>query len=210
MTRDEAIALVHRGLGFRSDQTQNIIASLVKAQTMLEHGEELPWFIVSEDETLSLSSATQSVDLPANFIREVEDTGLNDFYVQDYSRLVKVDYDVGAAMYATATITSEFPRHYAIREASFYFWPAVSTDTTLVWSYYARQESLLSAAGNVWLDKVPYLLVAMAGKDLASDLRDISATQKFAADEQTWRRSYLNALAARQTANQPMSLGAAL
>jgi hypothetical protein len=208
MDRTAAIADVHRGIGFRADQTDNIIAALAKAQDELETGTSLPWFIISEDETITLAAGSGTFTLPTNFIREVEDEGLDSFANSDLSHLDRVDYDMALAQYGDSTYS--YPLVYALRKDSLQFFPVPVTELTLTWSYYARQDSLLSATTNAWLDRFPHLLIGMAGVDVASNLRDATAVAKFSKQVNDWRPLLIREMSAREMSNRRYAMGSAL
>lgn len=206
MTRDEAIAEIKRGIGYRSDKTDEIIAKLVMAQEEMERGKSLPWFLVSEDEDIEIAGGDPAVALPVNFIREVDDTGLDTFYHNDNIHLNKMDYSAALAKYQNVPFR-DYPSAYAIRKNTIVFFPTPDVDMTLTWSYYAKAASLSAAAGNAWLDNFPYLLIGKAGKAIAANLRDVNAVSYFADMERTWMPIYFNELAAREEANTVTAVG---
>ena len=69
MTRDEAVARIQEGLGFRSSLSSVIIARLKEEQRDLERGKTLPPFMLLEGQTLSLTASINFVALPATFLR---------------------------------------------------------------------------------------------------------------------------------------------
>lgn len=208
MNRAEAITEIQRGIGFRSDKQDEIISALAQAQELLEGGTSLPWFIISEDETINLVAENGTFTLPTNFIREVEETGEDSFSVNDLMYINKVDYTAAKSRFGLST--AGYPSCYALRRNSLVFFPAPDTDIEITWSYYAKQDSLSTASTNSWLDNIPYLLIGMAGKRVATQLRDMAAVSAFADMESTWAGNYLRKLTAREEANRQYALGSGL
>src|SRR5688572_12731232 len=73
MTRDEAVALIAFRLGDRTDLNDRIIAEMRLAQTELELGPTLPWFLLTEMATATLYEGDDTMALPADFLREVDE-----------------------------------------------------------------------------------------------------------------------------------------
>lgn len=182
MTKAEAIVEVQRMLGFRTDQSNNIVLSLQRAQRLLELGQSLPWFLIQEDETLGGLPDTGYVDLPMGFIREVEDepwyftsTG-TDNYVR---RLRKVAYDhmldLGRNA-VTDVADNEDDRgasyFYSIRKTQIFVRPIPTAIWSLRGSYYKAADSLGTENTNVWLTYAPEVLYGSAAMAMARDLRD--------------------------------------
>ena len=75
MTRDEAVAVLNEGTGFRATGhalTDYYIRRLRQAQKELEKGKTLPRFLVLENQTLTLASAAHTAALPTGFLRPVD------------------------------------------------------------------------------------------------------------------------------------------
>lgn len=106
MTRDEAVAQVQIGIGFRSDLTAKVQFMLLQAQIWAEKLPNLPWFLETEYETSTTAPTTtdgggntiyeERVQLPSNFLREKENERLQILRpgsdAQGYQDLVKRDH----------------------------------------------------------------------------------------------------------------------
>lgn len=209
MTRDEVVTEIKRGLGYRSDKTDEIISKLRLAQIELEKGKTLPWFLILEDEEMTLIAGDGTFILPSNFIREVEDQGFPGqlFLTRDVDVVhpKKLPYDQAYSIYAGAEEGT--PLVYSLRGSSLVFFPPPSEDITMFWSYYAKQDDLLTAATNGWTENAPDVLIGLAGMMIAGDLEHTSAQQKFAATYALASQSLFREIVARDEANMTYSLG---
>jgi len=211
MTMNEVIAEIQRGLGYRSDKTDEIKSKLRLAQDELERGKTLPWFIVNEDETISLTAGVSTWTLPNNFIREVDDFGApySTFTSDgDVITLKKIPYDVGYATYGGAD-PGEIVA-YSRRAGSLQFWPSPDEDTELTISYYAKQDNPATASTNAWSENAPELLIGLAGMKIAADLYDDRAMQKFTVMYAQAKDSLFKEIVAEDDANMQYSLGGLL
>lgn len=211
MTMNEVIAEIQRGLGYRSDKTDEIKSKLRLAQDELERGKTLPWFIVNEDETISLTAGVSTWTLPNNFIREVDDFGNPNSQFSsdgDIVNLKRLPYDVGYSTYGGADPGEVVA--YSKRGSSFVFWPTPDEDTELTISYYAHADDPSTAASNVWSENVPGLLIGLAGMMIAADLHDDAAQQKFAVQYAQAKDSLFKEIVADEDANMQFSLGGLL
>jgi len=80
MTRDEARTLVAARLGFRTDlnDTIDLELQLVQAEELEDDNEFKPWFLFTDytDATFVTTSGQDYVQLPSNFLLQIEDTFL--------------------------------------------------------------------------------------------------------------------------------------
>lgn len=207
MLRSTAVSRIQRGLGFRTDLEDECISALQEAQREFERARTLPWFLVEEDQTLSVTSGTQTVALPDGFLMEVEDDGLH--YTSTDAGLVyltKRPFDE-AKLYYRDTDAGE-PLSYSLRKASLYVFPEPDTNYTLTWSYFKAADVLTSDVENAWLENVPELLIAKAGLILAMDLENADSTKKFAAMFETWNNWLVREIARRESEAMPRRMGA--
>ena len=101
MQRDAFVDLLMNRLGARTSSTlrDKIISEMVFVQeNTLEGGDFLPWFLITNDDTLVSVASQEYINLPSDFIREWEDGG---FWVNDstdtvnpWKQLVRDDYDI--------------------------------------------------------------------------------------------------------------------
>lgn len=190
MTRDEAVAQIKRGLTFRVGTVvdSDIESELREAQRRVERGEALspagrrvplPWFLKVYDQTLTIAAASDEVNLPDNFL--AEDDAEGPYYTPDsgsYPTYLRKWSPEGPNK-----TRSDFtaPAFYQIRKTTMKVFPAPDNETTLYWSYYAKDSLLDSNIENEWLKEVPTLLVGLAGQEIAMDMKNASAVEKFSA-----------------------------
>lgn len=208
MTRNEAIALVQQGLGFRTDLQEAIILAMQEAQRRLEMGRTKPWFLVEEDAELAITAAVQSYDFPTGgFLGFAEDeepyytasgaTGKTYLAIRD-----RVD-----ASKAYNGATTGAPRVLAIRKASFYIEPVPDTSYTVYYSYYKPADVLTADIENVWLANVPELLYNLAGIIVAEDVQDQEAQDKFTTRHLYWSQALVNEIQNRRLSGRPLAMG---
>jgi hypothetical protein len=211
MTRDEAVTLIQQGLAFRSGNVDQIIAALTKAQNDLERENvTLPWFLIQQDQTISVTASTQAYSLPTGFIKEVEDEGLR--YTNSQTGkpvfLIKKPFDEAKDFYTNELeVSTNRPLAYSLRKATIYLWPVPDTSYTLTWSYYAKDTALTSNVENEWLENIPYLLIAVAGKYMSDDLHYDQGMIKFEKREAQERMRLASMIAAREESNMPRAMG---
>lgn len=173
MTRDDAVARIKQGLGFRSDRDDECVLMLQEAQRFFEMGKTLPWFLIEEG-TLDLVYLTDPniVALPDGFIREVE--GRTVYYENDDGDLVEIKKRSWATAFAAyANEEAAAPEVYVVRASTVYFFPTADADYTFHFPFYKKAAILENPSDeNVWLEEVPELLIGEAGYRLAADMRD--------------------------------------
>jgi hypothetical protein len=181
MTRDEAVAIVHQQLGFRSDQANNIVTYMQLAQQTLEKGRTLPWWLRSERSYIYTTANEQRVPIPSDFLREEEGNQLT--YIPaataentDYVPLDKDFADHLEARYLTLTGP---PEAYALDGVYFRIFPTPD-DAYQIRMVYAKRDTILTSnIENLWLKHLPYLLIGVAGGMMATSLRDKEAQATF-------------------------------
>lgn len=218
MLRDAAIALIKQKTGFRTDKDDLILIALQNSQEILSYGgvvteanysTEVPWFLRAEDQTLTLLAGSNTITLPANFIKEIDDegpwypdtngTGRPPIYLEKASP---------GASRRTFTGSTAGPQTYQLRSTDLFIWPASEDDLTLYWTYYARDaDTLTGNTENKWLKWVPSLLIGHAGQGIASDLRDTSAVEEFKRLKLEGQKQLLTQNVQRETANRRTAFG---
>jgi|SRR3990167_5553359 len=168
-TRATAVSRIQRGLGFRTDLEDEIVDALKEAQRLLERGKSLPYFLLGEDQTLTVASGSADVSLPTGFIREKQDEPLR-FTDSDNNliKLEKVSLDVGVTRFAD--VDAGKPQAYALRKSAIKFFPTRDTAYSLTWSYFVAADELTTDITNAWLTNAPEVLVGAAGMIISSDL----------------------------------------
>lgn len=174
MTGNEAVAQVQQYLGWRSDKAAEILVALQQIQDSEEQGVSLPWFLLSEDQTLTTVADQNYIALPSGFIRETETEGphyLSSANVPTF--LSKGDYGRLYQLYAASDPGA--PKAYAIRESRIYFFPTPDAVYTLYWDFWAHDDAITGVGENAWLANFPDLLIGGATRRLAGPIRDRSA-----------------------------------
>jgi hypothetical protein len=207
MTRDEAVVIIQQTLGFRSDLGDAIIRNLKLAQTNLELGPTLPWFLLSEESQTTTSADSHRVQIPDDFLREAEGSALiyrPDDSDEDELILGKRDYDWLLKEYPSVYETDDVrtPKYYALRGEYFMVFPKPDAEYILRMVYFKRDDVLSTDVENGWLLHAPLLLMGEAGLLLAPGLRDGNATQTFSQWRAAGRSALFTANEDREHANR--------
>jgi len=212
MTRDECIAEIQEGLGFRKDMQVNIARKLEEAQRKLETGKSLPDFLINKDSPVAILLGVDEYPLSDAFIREIEDLGQQypATNVQgDIYHVRRMDYDEAIARFGfTGT---GYPSVYAIRARVLRFFPIPDAAYAYRWSFYQHQTTLASgnvtADQNAWLRYRPYLLIGHAGFAQAKNLRDVAAMKHFSDMVMEWQDMDTREKAQDTESNNPTIMG---
>ena len=187
MTRDEAVALIQKELGFRSDLTATIIDVMKLAQEILELGPTLPWFLLSEKSFILTTVENERVPVPIDFLEEYEESALvyqpDDTTAQEVI-LGKRDLDTLLKEFSNVvdpTATRE-PEKYALRGEYFIIFPTPDAQYRIQMTYYRKADVLTSNIENDWLKNAPYFLIGKTGGMLPSPIK----TDKMQAQFQSW------------------------
>ena len=178
-----------------------------ESQRNMEQGKTLPWFLIEEDNPLTLAIDTNTVALPEGFIREVDWQPMR--YIDSTAttptprKVMKKTFE--DALDAYGARLDGAPLVYVIRKEEFYFFPAADVEYTLYHSYYKAGDILDTNIENVWLEVVPELLIGDAGARMAADLRDDYAKGLFgeirnAAWDSVFKETIMRGEAARRQA----------
>lgn len=217
MDRDTAVAQIKQKCGFRTDKTNEIIATLQASQEVLEKGglqteagfsTEMPWFLRVEDQPLALTAGSNSVNLPDNFIRELEDTG--PWYPDSTGTgrpPIYLEKAGSGIARRTFTGTTLGPQIYELRVSTLWVYPAPEEALTLYWSYYAKDDVLTTNIENKWLKYVPNLLIGHAGQGVAADLRDFDASKEFVRLKLEGQKQLLTQNVSREVTNRRTAIG---
>jgi hypothetical protein len=212
MTRDEAVAEVRKGLGFRPSETSlndNIVAELKAAQRDLEQGKSLPWFLLQENVSVTLPAGNYTIPLPVGFIREEESQPLR--YIEENDRQVRVVRRVlWDAISAYRHAAPGAPKVYVILNTTVYFLPPTDKNYNFFWSYYKTDTVLTTNITNQWLTFAPDLMIGEAGRRIAMKLRDSEAIAVFDSMRKDARVALFAEQVVRDESGGPISLGSAL
>ena len=211
MTRDEAVDMIQFELGNRSDLEQQIIDRLQQGQRLLEHGRSLPYFLLEEDQTLSVASGSGDTALPTGFLREKDGEGLRyyDSTEEEYTFLEKLILEQGLDRFAGSD--AGVPAAYAIRKTELTIWPERDTSYSLTWSYYKSGTSLATnVSDNAWLVYAPEVLIGLTGMRIARILKNQNAVELF---KELYHGAWSNAFAEsilREDEGDPILMGGRL
>lgn len=227
MTRDEAVARIQQGIGFRSDLNDQIISALKEAKRRLEKGRTLPMFLLQEQQTITVSVANGGLfPYPTGFLREWQEeppsygtTGNDggDDVISDVATICfpeKLDYNVAKARFINADAGR--PLAYSLRKTGLQFFPTPDATYTLDWAFFQASVDLsTNVANNEWLDENegnPEALIGKAGMIITADLGPEAAAtvQKFAS---MYAEAWGNAVADDQLKdeeNRPLAMGSRL
>lgn len=211
MTRDEAVSMIKRQLGFRSNQDANIVTCLKLAQTQLELQPIKPWFLVSEDSYKRTTTDEERLVLPTDFLEEVEDAVFK--YVPDDATtlaseidLVKDDYDVLRKNFHDTEAGA--PQAYCLMGQYFRIFPVPDASYMIRMIYYKKDTVLDSNVENGWLKNVPMLLMGKAGQIISEGpLRDTQATAVFKSWEVQGTLALNGRNVSRDMANRRLQMG---
>lgn len=198
MTRNEAVTMIQQQLGFRSDQTDNIIAYMKLAQQSLEKGRTLPWWLKSERSFIYTTADEQRVILPSDFLREEEGSQL--VYIPENStkKPIFLDKDMVDQLEEFYGTNTGEPEAYALDGKYFRIFPTPD-DTYQIRMVYLKKDTVLSTnVENQWLKHLPYLLMGVTGTMIASALRDQTAAATF----QGWAKDGLSMMYSENEARE--------
>lgn len=207
MTRDEAIAQIQILLGFRTDQSANIITCMKTAQVLLESNPIKPWFLLSEKTTRITTVDEPRLSLPDDFLMEHEENGL--MYVPDDTDedLVLLRKELKDVLDKNYGRDSGAPEAYTLDGNYFRIYPVPDDVYTLEMFYYQQDDVLDSNIENGWLKYAPYLLMGEAGQLIAQGLRDAKAETIFKEMAMKGRDSLYRENEARKHTNTTPQIG---
>ena len=172
-----------------------ITAALDLAQRQMEGGAQLPWFLISEVATATATIGDERLELPNNFLREVEEEGALFVYYDagdgenEWKPLVKRDNDYLRSLYSDSVADRGRPVYYALVGNYFKLYPIPDIAYPMRMLYY-KADTLFSnltaqeLTANQWSTWAPDVILAMAGTHLANRFRDAKAKQLMAQDLQ--------------------------
>lgn len=214
MNVKESLDLLMLRLGNRTAPTlraQCLSEMKLIQQTDLEGMEELPWFIISEEATTVTAVLDERIELPSDFIREVEDDDL--YWIQDDGTRVlipKRGYDEGRFEIDDNAEPGP-PELYSVRGNYIILRPKPDLEYTIEYpSYYARQESPVDSitSENQWFKWVADLLIAKAGVIISGEnLKDEGLVTLFGGQQQRAMQRLANMITAREEANRNRRMG---
>lgn len=221
MTRDEAVSIILSRCVRPGDQlltTQCYTEMKMVIENILEGGDTLPWFLLSEFLTASTVIGEERVELPLNvggvtgrdFLREHETCSL--WIMPDgdtkWIELIKDDYDALYTALGGGSDSYGQPTHYSLDNQYFYLKPTPDKVYQLRMRVYLRDTPLTSNIENAWLKHAADLVIAETGTIIAgSYLRDTEAEAKFRDEAQKARNRLYIFHEAREHTGRSYSMG---
>ena len=173
MNVSASLDLLLQRLGNRSGATlrASCLSEMALAQEEFEEGLFLPWFLLSEDLTATITVDERRVSVPATFIREAEESGL--WVVDDdgnKKELIKKSFDELVIQH-TLEGEATTPLNYSLDGEYFNLFPLPTAARTLFMKAYLRQAAPTDAVGseNKWFKHAAGLMIAAAGEVVARD-----------------------------------------
>lgn len=210
MNRDAAVSRIQQTLGFRSDKSSEIVNALQDAQVELEENATLPWFLLTEVASIVTVIGEERVQLPSDFLQEWEEDPLHYFSTESGVE----DEDLWTALskedlgYLRDNLPgSGAPAAYALDNTYYRIFPTPDAVYTLKHIYYKQDALLTVNIENLWLEHVPFLLIGLAGIQLAIALRDAEALAIFSAWEQRHRALLVRKSEARMHSSRRYIMG---
>lgn len=227
MTRDEAVAEIKQGLGFRSDRTTEIVSALQQVQKQREGGKHsLPWFLLAEDQSFAILDGVRNYTLPTGFLGEVEEKDGNLRYVPSGSNqtlfLAKMDRE-GAEVHFYGRIIDDplnpisssadspgSPAAYVLQKSSIRIYPEPDANYTLTWSFFKSADLLTTNIENSWLQYAPWCLIGDAGVKMAMNTRDKDALVYFQTVRDRGDQDLMGEIVERELRGRPLAMGSRL
>jgi len=215
MLRSAAISIIKRGLGFRQTQDAAIIAALQQVQRDLEEGKTLPNWLLAFDVAIPVVAGTATAALPDRFLRVHEDYPMYYLSGTAHVEIPKRQYDEAYHAYVasgdpgqTAAPSVAKPAVYVQRnKTTIQFIPTPTTAFTAYLTYYKAAVLLDADVENAWLANAANYLIGLAGMQVAGDLRDAGALQKFTMMTKMGGQSYMGDVVEDELAGRPLVMG---
>lgn len=209
MLRDEIVAIIKARV-FRPGDTSldaKIVTEMRLVQEqLLENAVVLPWFLLSEFQTISTTIDEERLPLPTNFLREHEECSLwiNNPDLDKFVPLTKDDYDTLLNTYPTAAL----PVAYALDGKYFRLKPTPDAVYTIKQRVYVRATSLATNIENDWLLYAADLMIGEVGQVIARNYLDNAPlADKFLIDIEKARARLALVEEARLHANRSYTMG---
>lgn len=179
MTLDDIKEMIAGRLGQRTDLDAMIYREVRQAQRTLEKTPPYPWFLLT---SLSTDYSTQSNTLPTDFIETLDDT----LYILKATADVTA-YTTPARVtggYLEHVITSSTntgrPRNFTLLGTSLFLYGPPDVSYSVFLPYYAKDDVLAGALSeNLWTTYAEDVLIAIAGRQVARNIRDAERAAEF-------------------------------
>ncbi|MGW8181543.1 MAG: phage adaptor protein [bacterium] len=215
MLRSAAISIIKSRLGNiqGTDLDNTIVANMQLVQaTVLERGQELPWFLEADTNVLGTNlttvASTETVSLPTDFLRELDEETycvLRQDATEDsgWAPLQKVQTVASLGRYPG---TGE-PIRYALLSGRMYLRYIPDDAYTLRLLYYQAATVLSSDVENAWLLYAPDWMIAETCRQTAEDLQLQQLIDKFMNDSMLAKKRVMDETTARREAGFMRAMG---
>lgn len=206
MLRDKAISIIARRLGNRTDLDADILDEMQLVQESLEHGDKLPFFLLSEMASTSTTADEERVVLPGDFLKEYEEGAL---WYYDASAAEQWTPLTRAAMEELkgAELGTGEPQYYALADNYIRLAPIPDAVYSLKMLYYAEDTVLDTDIENNWLKYAPEWIIAETGARVATYIQNDKLVQRFMQDILTSSDRFWRYAEARKHSNQDYRMG---
>lgn len=173
MTGAQALDILMGRLGKRNLASLRATALLemnLVQSVELEKGHILPWFLITESASVTLTVDERRIPVPEDFLEELdEDGGLVILDEEGKEHVLeKGSYDLLLGEYGSDA-TSDLPLKYALIGDYFMTFPITTEARTIRMRYYASQDPIEDGdTENAWLKHAPDLLIAKTGMIMGS------------------------------------------
>ena len=201
MLRDTAVSLIAARLGNRTDLNDSIIAEMQLVQETLEHGDFLPFFLISEQATTSTTIDEERLVLPGDFLREFEEGAFWYYTNSDentYTPLIRREMEEIKG----AGLESGAPQYYAMTGAYLRVAPVPDAVYVVKMIYYATDTLLDTNVENNWLKWAAEWIIAETGARVATYIQNDKLVQRFMQDIQTSSDRFKRFAEGRKHSNQ--------
>lgn len=213
MTGERFFDLLMGRLGRRQNPELRALAVLEAQQAQeneLEGDPFLPWFLITENATATLDIGERRVEVPTDFLRELEEEGgLSVIDGEGIEHVLeKKTFDENMS-YWGAEATAEVPQNYSLVGKYFMIFPLPELELTIKMRYYARDAAPADNSNeNLWLKHASDLLLASTGYVMASKhIRDDEKVGEFSNDKTAARGRLIAFDTAQREANMERRMG---
>lgn len=186
-TAGDLVTLVTARLGNRTNLNATVLSELIAAQRILEKSPPYPWWLTTMW-TTAITTATQAV--PTGFIEFIEDSlfllGPTAGTLYSPPRIISGGHLYHALVETTSTGA---PANYTLVGDVIYWNKTPDVSYNIKGMMYTKDTVIATTStSNLWTNAGDDLLMAYAGFEVASSLRDPGAMERFARAKQDARR----------------------
>ena len=214
MTGDNILTLLMSRLGNKTEaelRATCLLEMQLAQETVLEGGPTLPWFLIESEYALATVANERYIDLPADFLREVDDGEKPLMYIpsdgSDKIALVKKSFAEAMEHYGSTAVGA--PEVYALKGDRIAVFPLPNDAYDLELDYFKSATAAAdNSVENVWMKWASDLLLAVTGEVVAMQhLQDPELGMTFTAMKGVAQDRLARLDTAREEANRDRSMG---